>query len=237
MAGHPVRAGRRLQDIASPVPRAGPPPGGADRVPASPFRATCVGVGAGIVLTVVVGGLGGAVAGAVAGVALARCLRRAEARPAADRRAAVRQDLPLAADLIAACVASGAPPARAVGAVAAAVGAPLLDVLAPVASDLALGTDPATAWASTVASADLGAAVAPLARVLGRSGTGARSAAALRRLSRGLREELAAEASARAQAVGVRVAAPLGLCFLPAFVLLGVVPTAVGLLGSAWGPT
>jgi hypothetical protein len=34
-----------------------------------------------------------------------------------------------------------------------------------------------------------------------------------------------------ARRVGVLVVAPLGLCFLPAFVLLGVVPVVLGLTG------
>jgi hypothetical protein len=32
----------------------------------------------------------------------------------------------------------------------------------------------------------------------------------------------------RARTVGVRAAGPLGLCFLPAFMLVGIVPTVVG---------
>jgi pilus assembly protein TadC len=34
---------------------------------------------------------------------------------------------------------------------------------------------------------------------------------------------------ARAQRAGVLIAAPLGLCFLPAFLALGVVPVLIGL--------
>jgi hypothetical protein len=36
----------------------------------------------------------------------------------------------------------------------------------------------------------------------------------------------------RARGVGVRAAVPLGLCLLPSFVLLGVVPLVVSLLQS-----
>jgi hypothetical protein len=43
-------------------------------------------------------------------------------------------------------------------------------------------------------------------------------------------------AVARSQRVGVLVVAPLGLCFLPAFVLIGVVPLAAGLVGGLLGP-
>ncbi|MCW2792983.1 MAG: type secretion system protein, partial [Nocardioides sp.] len=34
----------------------------------------------------------------------------------------------------------------------------------------------------------------------------------------------------RARAVGVKAALPLGLCLLPAFVLIGIVPLVAGLL-------
>ncbi len=34
---------------------------------------------------------------------------------------------------------------------------------------------------------------------------------------------------------GVLIAGPLGLCFLPAFVLLGVVPVVAGLAGEVFG--
>jgi pilus assembly protein TadC len=39
-------------------------------------------------------------------------------------------------------------------------------------------------------------------------------------------------AEARAQRAGVLIAAPLGLCFLPAFLVLGVVPVVIGLAGE-----
>jgi hypothetical protein len=42
-----------------------------------------------------------------------------------------------------------------------------------------------------------------------------------------LRRRRRAAAEQRARSVGVRAAAPLGLCFLPAFVLIGVVPSVV----------
>jgi hypothetical protein len=39
----------------------------------------------------------------------------------------------------------------------------------------------------------------------------------------------------QARAVGVKAAVPLGLCLLPSFLLIGVVPVVIGLLRSlAW---
>ena len=52
-----------------------------------------------------------------------------------------------------------------------------------------------------------------------------------------VRDALADAAEARAQRAGVLIAAPLGLCFLPAFLVLGVAPVVIGLAGEglvAW---
>ncbi|NUT53875.1 MAG: secretion system protein, partial [Saccharothrix sp.] len=46
------------------------------------------------------------------------------------------------------------------------------------------------------------------------------------------RAEVADEAEARAQRAAVLVAGPLALCFLPAFLCLGVVPVVIGIVGS-----
>lgn len=50
-------------------------------------------------------------------------------------------------------------------------------------------------------------------------------------LARRLRESLSAEAEERAERAGVLLAAPIGLCFLPAFLCLGVLPVVLGLAG------
>jgi hypothetical protein len=48
-----------------------------------------------------------------------------------------------------------------------------------------------------------------------------------------VRAELVDTAQARAQRAGVLVAGPLGLCFLPAFLVLGIAPVVIGLAGEA----
>jgi hypothetical protein len=45
-----------------------------------------------------------------------------------------------------------------------------------------------------------------------------------------MRQERAGELELRARAVGVKAVAPLGVCFLPAFVLLAVVPIVGSML-------
>ena len=47
-----------------------------------------------------------------------------------------------------------------------------------------------------------------------------------------LEHDLAADIEDRARRVGVSAALPLGVCLLPAFMLLGIVPTVAALLAS-----
>jgi pilus assembly protein TadC len=57
-------------------------------------------------------------------------------------------------------------------------------------------------------------------------------AGALGRVAADLRAARRADAEAAAQRLGVLVVLPLGLCFLPAFLLTGVVPVVVAVLGD-----
>lgn len=52
----------------------------------------------------------------------------------------------------------------------------------------------------------------------------------MERLADDIRADSGSRAEAAAHRVGVLAAAPLGLCFLPAFVCLGVAPVVLGLL-------
>jgi pilus assembly protein TadC len=49
------------------------------------------------------------------------------------------------------------------------------------------------------------------------------------------RHEAADAASAAAERASVLIAGPLGLCYLPAFVCLGIVPVVAGLAGDVLG--
>ncbi len=72
-----------------------------------------------------------------------------------------------------------------------------------------------------------------LARCMERAGSGGvpaiRDISRVARESRALRARAAAE---RARRAAVLVTGPLGLCFLPAFLAVGVVPVVVGLARS-----
>jgi hypothetical protein len=75
--------------------------------------------------------------------------------------------------------------------------------------------------------------LSPFGRTAGRAAqTGAAVADELRRCSARLRAARRTSVRRRVQRVSVFVAVPLGLCFLPAFVCVAVVPTVVGLFPS-----
>ncbi|HVE62941.1 MAG TPA: type II secretion system F family protein [Mycobacteriales bacterium] len=176
------------------------------------------------------GGWTGVVVGAGAGAGAWAAVRAAprRARLAADRR--LLQAIPLGCDLLAACVSAGASPQAATRAVAEAVPGPLADVLHGVARSLALGGSATQAWAPY---ADGPAALRTLAVVLCRASlSGASPAPMLDALAVDQRERQRLAGEAAARRAGVAMVAPLGLCFLPAFVLLGVVPLVAGLLGG-----
>jgi Flp pilus assembly protein TadB len=151
--------------------------------------------------------------------------------PPATRRTReeVRRDLPHLVALFAATLRAGAAPGDGIGVVCAALPGPAADRLAVVSARLAVGVDPAEVWESLAGDPEL----APLGRALARSHlTGAAVVPAVERLAEDLDRRARGEVEDRARAVGVRAALPLGLCLLPAFILVGIVPVVAGLLTS-----
>lgn len=178
---------------------------------------------------VLVGGTAGVVLAPVAAAAVWVVIGRAE--PAHVRRAAeeVRRDLPHVVELFAATLRAGVAPADGIALVCAALPGPAADRLAPVAARLTLGLDPATVWAALGDDPQL----ARLGRSLVRAQeSGAPVVAAIERLADDLAESARAETEQRARTVGVKAAVPLGLCLLPAFLLIGIVPLVVALLSG-----
>lgn len=101
--------------------------------------------------------------------------------------------------------------------------------LAEVAALLALGAPPESAWRPLQAHPDL----APLAAAARRSALGGVAMAdAVRDVAVELRASARALAQRTAARAGVAMTAPLALCFLPAFVLLGLAPVVIGLIGT-----
>jgi Flp pilus assembly protein TadB len=132
-------------------------------------------------------------------------------------------------DLMAACLSAGLPVPPAARAAAEALPGPAGAALRRAAELLALGADPQQAWQPALECPD----TARLARVARRSGrSGAALAAALGALATEVRAGAREGSEARAQRAGVLITGPLGLCFLPAFLVIGVVPVVVGLAGQ-----
>ncbi|MDX3538367.1 type II secretion system F family protein [Streptomyces sp. MB09-01] len=174
---------------------------------------------------VLLGGTTGAVVGGLAALGVRRW--QARARPAAgvDPREAERQ-LPFAADLLAACLAAGAGPVEAAEVVGESLGGPVGERLARAGAEMRLGGEPGAGWGRL---AEIPGARA-LAECLERAArTGAPAAEPVSRLATGLREDRARMAGARAQRAAVLVTAPVGLCFLPAFLAIGVAPVVIGM--------
>ena len=184
---------------------------------------------AGAAAFVFLSGPAGAVGGALAAVGTWVVVGRAEPAAVRARRAAVRRDLPYVVALLAATLRSGAAPADGVAQVCAALPGPATDRLAGTAARLSLGLDPGQVWSALSDDPQL----AGLGRTLARAHeTGAPVVAAVERLVDELSRAQRADTEERARAVGVRAAVPLGLCLLPAFVLIGIVPLVVALLAD-----
>ncbi|MGW7403400.1 type II secretion system F family protein [Streptomyces sp. NPDC054833] len=188
-------------------------------------------VGAGWAL---VGGPAGMAVGLGAAAGLWRWRHRQEEAGRAeefDAAHAARQ-LPLAADLLAACIAAGAGPVIAAQAVGDALAGPVGQELARGAAEVRLGGEPADAWRRLASLPGAGA----LARLLERADeSGLPAAGPVARLAADARADWARTATARARRAAVMVTAPVGLCFLPAFIAVGVLPVVIGLAGGVVG--
>ncbi len=133
--------------------------------------------------------------------------------------------LPEAADLLAACLDAGAHAPEALEVVGSVVGAPLDARFRRIAGGLRLGADPADAWATGPGEGDV---LAPLARAFVRaSRTGAPLAGTVGVVADEQRRRLRWSAESAARRAGVAAVGPLAACFLPAFVLIGVVPVVL----------
>ncbi|MEU9156467.1 type II secretion system F family protein [Streptomyces sp. NPDC048417] len=180
---------------------------------------------------VLVGGVVGVLLGLGVALGLWQWRRReGDAGRAAQAEAsrAARQ-LPLASDLLAACIAAGAGPVVAAQAVGEALGGPVGEGLARGAAEVRLGGEPAEAWRRLAALPG----AAALARLLERADeSGLPAATPVARLAADARAEWARSATTRARRAAVLISAPVGLCFLPAFIAVGVLPVVIGLAGG-----
>jgi len=153
-----------------------------------------------------------------------------EPATARSRGAPGLRDTAMMLELVAAMLDAGASIGRSLELVAASASARYSDALRPVVSALAIGADWDTAWRSSAVRLP---EVLELRDALGFAAlTGAPSSAILYAQAARLRRERFRAAEKRAASLGVKLVVPLGLCSLPAFICLGVVPVLLALVPS-----
>ncbi|HUV47794.1 MAG TPA: type II secretion system F family protein [Actinomycetes bacterium] len=183
-------------------------------------------VGSGLAVMVVIDGVVGLVAGAALAYGVHRHSRRSLTQPERTMAAQRALELPIAVEVLAACLVIGATQEQALRAVASGLGGTLAADFHRVAGALAVGAEVGEAW-SLVPASD----VRSLAALLSRAHlTGAAVAPQLWMLADQHRQAARTVAMDAARTLGVRSTGPLGLCFLPAFVLVTVVPLVLSLL-------
>ncbi|MEI2732973.1 MAG: type II secretion system F family protein [Dermatophilaceae bacterium] len=149
---------------------------------------------------------------------------RGAGRSSAAPRTVAPDEIAVVMDLIAAACRSGRGVDRALRLVGEVSTDPVRADLARVTAALAWGVDAATAWAQA------GPKWQSVARTLGLAArAGVAPADALTRAADDLRAEQAQALDVAAARLGVVMVVPLGLAFLPAFVLLTVVPVVIAL--------
>ncbi|WP_347111252.1 type II secretion system F family protein [Paenarthrobacter sp. S56] len=137
-------------------------------------------------------------------------------------------DTAMMLELVASMLHAGAGIGRSLELVARNAAPAIGESLRPVVAALSIGADWETAWQ---APADRVPEVARLRDAMAFAAlTGAPSASILYAQAARERREQFRAAEKRAAALGVKLVVPLGLCSLPAFICLGVVPVLIAML-------
>jgi Flp pilus assembly protein TadB len=184
---------------------------------------------AGAAVASFVSGSWGVPAGGVAAVATWTWIGRAEPGPVRRRREAAGRELPGLVHLLAGALESGCDLVEALRVVCAALPGPAAELLAGVPSRLSLGIAPEAAWRPVLDDPSLAALGRAMVRA---SRSGSSVTQEVGRLADDLERRARLDVEDRARAVGVKAAVPLGVCLLPSFLLIGVVPLVAGLLHS-----
>lgn len=182
---------------------------------------------AGLGVGLFIGGPAGLVAAPVAVLGAWVTLARSEPAAVRREREAAARELPHFVDLFSCALRSGAAPQAALAAVVLACPGPTAQRLDGALARLRMGVDPVLVWGDLSDDDVLSALGRTLARA---ESSGSSVADAVERLADELERTCLAAVEDRARAVGVKAAVPLGLCLLPAFLLIGIVPTVAGLL-------
>ena len=148
--------------------------------------------------------------------------------PAGDIGGHGLSDPAMMLELIGAMLGAGAGLGHALGLTAELATPEIRGPLRPVVAALAMGADWDTAWRGADLRAPGVIAVRDALRFAAL--TGAPSAAILYAQAARLRRGRFRAAEKQAAALGVKLVVPLGLCSLPAFICLGVVPVLLAML-------
>jgi len=136
------------------------------------------------------------------------------------------------ADLLSAAVAAGASVQDAIDVVIPAIDEPVRSRLEGVRASIELGAPTTIAWAEMLDDE----ALAPIAGAVIRSAqTGSAISTVLDAAAVDMRQAHRSQVEVAARSAGVRAVAPLALCFLPAYLLVGVVPVIAGFAESLFG--
>lgn len=140
------------------------------------------------------------------------------------------RDTAMMLELVAAMLDAGSGIGRSLELVAATASRGYRRSLRPVVAALAIGADWETAWRSSEVRLP---EILEMRDALGFAAlTGAPSSAILYAQAARIRRERFRAAEKRAASLGVKLVIPLGLCSLPAFICLGVVPVLLALVPS-----
>jgi Flp pilus assembly protein TadB len=176
-----------------------------------------------------VGGPWGWAVGAGLFVAVWVAADRIEPPGVRREREEVHRDLPHLVQLLGIVLGSGASVPSALQQVSLALPGRAGEALRLARARLALGGQPEQVWSELASRPGL----EPLGRALARAdSSGVRIADAVRRLGEELARERRLEIEDRARTVGIRAALPLGLCLLPSFLVVGIVPVIAAALES-----
>ncbi|TSE14564.1 type II secretion system F family protein [Arthrobacter sp. KBS0703] len=154
----------------------------------------------------------------------------ASGRPAPTGQGTGLRDTAMMLELVAAMLDAGSGIGRSLELVAAAASPEYSRSLRPVVGAMAIGADWDTAWRSSESRSP---EILALRDALGFAAlTGAPSSAILYAQAARMRRERFRAAEKRAASLSVKLVIPLGLCSLPAFICLGVVPVLLALVPS-----
>lgn len=187
------------------------------RLPLPAIAAGAVGLG----VATFIGGFVGVALGAGAAALALWIVPRLNNTDEKPRLQALARQAPDAAECLASCLSAGAPLWSAMATVADAFGDPLGTLLRRCRDRHELGSQPSETFGELISEPIL----APIGRVLLRSSeSGGALSNSLVACGSRMRKERAGQLQQKAQAVGVKSVMPLSVCFLPAFILVSVVP-------------